>query len=65
MKYVLTNALPKPVTISLLQSGLWGDTSIKSESQKSTRRNADEAEWKVDLPANGTRTVTATFETEY
>ncbi len=65
MKYVLTNALPKPVTVSLLQSGLWGDTSIKSESQKSTRRNADEAEWKVDLPANGTKTVTATFETEF
>lgn len=65
MKYVLTNALPKPVTVSLLQSGLWGDTSIKSESQKSTRRNADEAEWKVDLPANGTRTVTASFETEF
>ncbi|HEY6925410.1 MAG TPA: DUF4139 domain-containing protein [Steroidobacteraceae bacterium] len=65
MKYVLTNALPKPVTVSLLQSGLWGDTSIKSESQKSTRRNADEAQWKIDLPANGTRTVTATFETEF
>jgi hypothetical protein len=65
MKYVLTNALPKPVTVSLLQSGLWGDTSIKTESQKSTRRNADEAEWKVDLPANGTKTLTATFETEF
>jgi hypothetical protein len=65
MKYVLTNALPKPVTVSLLQSGLWGDTSIKAESQKSTRRNADEAEWKIDLPANGTKTVTATFETEF
>jgi len=23
MKYVLTNALPKPVTVALLQSGLW------------------------------------------
>ncbi len=65
MHYVLTNAMPKPVTVSLLQGGLWGDTSIKEESQKSTRRNADEAEWKVDIPANGTKTVTATFETEF
>jgi len=65
MRYVLTNALPKPVTVSLLQAGLWGDTSIKEESQKSTRRNADETEWKVDLPANGTKTVTATFETGF
>ena len=65
MRYVLTNALPKPVTVSLLQGGLWGDTAIKAESQKSTRRNADETEWKVDIPANGTKTVTATFETEF
>lgn len=65
MKYVLTNALPKPVTVSLLQSGLWGDTSIKAESQQSSRRNADETQWKVDLPANGTKTVTASFETEF
>ena len=65
MKYVLTNALPKAVTVSVLQSGLWGDTSIKAESQKSTRRNADEAEWAVEVPANGTRTVTASFESQF
>jgi hypothetical protein len=65
MKYVLTNALPKAVTVAVLQSGLWGDTSIKSESQKSTRRNADEAEWAVELPANGTRTLTASFESQF
>src|SRR5277367_5264964 len=44
MRYVLSNAMPKPVTVSVLQSGLWGDTAIKSESQKSTRRSAEEAE---------------------
>jgi hypothetical protein len=43
MSYELTNALPRPVTVALLQGGLWGDTSIKQESQKSTRRNADES----------------------
>jgi hypothetical protein len=65
MKYVFSNALPKPVTVSLLQSGLWGDTVIKSESQKSTRRNADEAEWLVTVPANGNVTLTATIESRY
>ena len=65
MRYVLSNALPKPVTVSLLQSGLWGDTAIKSESQKSTRRNAEEAEWGVTVPANGTVTLTASFETKF
>ena len=65
MKYVFSNALPKPVTVSLLQSGLWGDTAIKSESQKSTRRNADEVEWLVTVPANGNVTLTATIESRY
>jgi len=65
MSYQLTNAMPKPVTVALLQAGLWGDTSIKQESQKSTRRNADEAEWTVTIPANGTAKVTASFESQF
>ncbi|HEY0340357.1 MAG TPA: hypothetical protein VGC34_06100, partial [Steroidobacteraceae bacterium] len=65
MKYVLTNALPKPVTVALLQSGLWGETHITSETLKSTRRSADEAEWSVTIPANGTVTVKATFDSQY
>ncbi len=65
MRYVVTNAMPKPVTVAVLQAGLWGDTSIKTESQKSTRRNADEAEWSVTVPANGTATLTASFESQF
>jgi hypothetical protein len=65
MHYTLTNALPQAVTVSLLQSGLWGDTVIKSESQKSVRRSAELAEWTVSVPANGKAEVTATFETRY
>jgi hypothetical protein len=65
MRYVVTNAMPKPVTVAVLQAGLWGDTVIKAESQKSTRRSADEAEFSVMVPANGTTTVTATFESQY
>ena len=62
MRYTLTNAGPKPVTVDLVQSGLWGDTRITQQSLKSERLNADEARWRVPVPANGEATVTATFD---
>lgn len=65
MRYTLTNALPRSVTISVLQDGLWGDTRITAESQKSTRRSADVAEWQVTVPANGKSELTATFATRF
>jgi hypothetical protein len=65
MRYELTNALPRPVTVKLLQDGLWGDSRITAESQKSTRRSAETAEWAVTVPANGKASLTATFETRY
>jgi hypothetical protein len=65
MRYTLTNALPRSVTVTVLQGGLWGDTKISAESQKSTRRSADVAEWQVILPANGKSELTATFATRY
>ncbi len=65
MKYTITNASPKPVTVTLQQDGLWGDTRIESESQPSTRPNADMAEWQVSVPANGSAEVTAVFNTAY
>jgi hypothetical protein len=65
MHYELTNALPRAVTVKLHQDGLWGDSKIKAESQKSTRISADAAEWAVNVPANGKASITATFETRY
>jgi hypothetical protein len=65
MRYTLTNALPRSVTVTVLQDGLWGDTRITAESQKSTRRSADVAEWQVALPANGKSELTATFATRF
>jgi len=65
MRYELSNALPRPVTVKLLQEGLWGDSRITAESQKSTRRSADTAEWAVKVPANGKASLTATFTTRY
>jgi hypothetical protein len=65
LRYSMTNALPKPVTVSLLQDGLWGDSTITAESQKSKRRSADVAEWTVQIPANGKAEVTATVTTRF
>jgi len=65
MRYTLSNARPQAVTVDLIQAGLWGEARISDESQKSSRRSADEALWRVQVPANGTATVTATFDTRY
>lgn len=65
MRYTLTNARPQAVTVDLVQMGLWGDVRIAEESLKSTRRSADEALWRVTVPANGESIVTATFDTRY
>ena len=65
MRYTLSNASPRSVTVDLIQSGLWGDTRIGAESQASTRRSADEALWRVTVPANGEAIVTATFDSRY
>ena len=65
MKYTLTNALPKTVTVDLMQDGLGGDTRIVSESQKSDRTNADVATWHVQVPANGNTQVDAVFDTRF
>lgn len=65
MRYTITNALPKPVTVRVVQSGLWGDARITGESQKSERRDADTAVWTVTVPANGKTELTATVDSRY
>jgi hypothetical protein len=65
MKYTLSNALPKPVKVTVIQGGLWGDTRLVVESQKGERRDADTMAWMVTVPANGKSELTATFESRY
>lgn len=65
MKYALTNASPRAVTVALQQDGLWGDTRIETESLRSTRINADMVQWNVNVPANGSVDVTVTFDSQY
>jgi hypothetical protein len=66
MRYTLTNARARPITVELFQSGLdFSDTRILAESQKSERRTAGQAVWQVAVPANGKAVVTATFDTRF
>ena len=65
MRYTLTNARPQPVTVDLIQDGLWGDVRILQQSQVGERRSADDIMWRVVVPANGEAIVTALFETRY
>ena len=65
MRYELSNASARQVVVKVLQEGLYGDSSIAAESLKSTRRDAQTAEWDVAVPANGKATVTASFETRF
>jgi hypothetical protein len=65
MRYRLTNARPNAAAVDVVQAGLWGDVRIVAESLKSTRRSADEAMWRVTVPANGEANLTATFDTRY
>jgi hypothetical protein len=65
MSYTLTNAGDKAVTVDLAQDGLWGDVRIKDQSRESKRVSADRVEWSVPVPANGSATVTATFDSRW
>lgn len=66
VRYKLTNARSRPVTVELIQGGLdWGDVRVVDDSAKGERRNAGTYAWQVPVPANGSAVVTATFDTRY
>jgi hypothetical protein len=68
MRYTLTNARATEAVVDVAQDGLdtwWHDTRVVTESQPSERVTADEVVWHVRVPANGTASVTATFDTRY
>ena len=66
MRYTVTNATPAAVTVDVVQGGLdWSDTRITDQSRTSERVDAGQAVWQVPVPANGSTTVTATFDTRY
>jgi len=68
MRYTLTNARPVPVTVNLYQSGLdnyWHDARIVSESLQSDRISSDQVGWRVEMAANSTVVIDATFQTRH
>ena len=65
MRYTVSNALPKPIKVSVVQAGLYGDTRIADQSLPSAWRDADRAGWVVEVPANGTTDLTVTFDTRF
>jgi len=65
MRYLVTNASPRPVTVDLKQGGLSWDTRVVQESLASEKLSADEVRWHVPVPANGQTIVTADFYTPY
>ncbi|WP_315761912.1 DUF4139 domain-containing protein [Sphingomonas sp. Y38-1Y] len=68
MRYELTNAGPAPATVELVQGGLdpgFGDTRVPAESQPGEQRSRNERVWRVTVPANGSASLTATFDTRY
>ena len=66
VRYTLTNARSRPVTVELIQGGLdGGDVRVVADSAKGERRDAGTYAWQVPVPANGSAVVTTTFDTRY
>lgn len=68
MRYTVTNASDRPVTVTVSQSGLGGygaGTRLLEESIAGQQRDPDTRVWEVPVPANGETVLTATFATRY
>ncbi|WGM39599.1 DUF4139 domain-containing protein [Caulobacter sp. NIBR1757] len=65
MKYVLRNARPEPVEVSVRQGGLWINGKVLKESHPSKRLDYNTLDWTVPVPANGETELTFTLETGY
>ncbi|HZZ90008.1 MAG TPA: DUF4139 domain-containing protein [Caulobacteraceae bacterium] len=64
MSYVIRNAKSDPVTVEIRQGGYWGrNTRVISESLPSRKIDAFTLGWSVQVPANGSVTLTSVVET--
>lgn len=63
MSYVFHNAQSAPVSVELMQGGLWRDGKVESESLPSKRLDAQTLSWDVPVPANGDTTLIFTVDT--
>lgn len=63
MSYLIRNARAEPVTVEIVQPGLWRDGKVIEESLASRRVDASTLAWDVAVPAGGETTLTFTVET--
>jgi hypothetical protein len=61
MSYLVRNARPEPVTLTLRQDELWRLNEVRAESVKGRRTDADSFAWDIAVPANGETTLTFTL----
>ncbi|MBC6982241.1 DUF4139 domain-containing protein [Caulobacter sp. 17J80-11] len=62
MSYLVRNARSEPVTVEIVQAGLWRDGKVLKESQTSRRVDARSLAWDVAVPAGGETTLTFTVD---
>jgi hypothetical protein len=68
MRYAVTNATPRPVTVLVTQSGLdnyYQDTRIISETLPHERVSYDVVTWRVPVPANGAVNLDVVYQTRH
>lgn len=65
MSYLVRNARPEPVVVTVRQGGLGRDGKLIEENIKSRALNADTLAWDVTVPANGETTLTFTVDSGY
>jgi len=63
MSYVVRNARPQPVTVTIRQGGLWRNGKVVEENLRSRRLDAYNLAWDVTVPANGETPLTFTVDT--
>jgi hypothetical protein len=68
MRYAVTNATPRPVTVLVTQAGLSNyseDTRVISETLPHESSTPSAMTWRVAVPANGTVNLDVVFQTRY
>ena len=64
MSYLVRNARPEPVTVTVRQGGLWRRNRVLNESLPSRKLDAYTLAWDVPVPANGETTLAFTVQDE-
>jgi len=65
MSYMLKNARAEPVTVRLVQGGLYSEYRMTKESLPSRKLDTSTAAWNVPVPANGETVLTFTVDNRY